>query len=95
MLVLYYIIYRKGDREADQTVHFVFREIGWLICGGIALFLYTYFLKYPVLLIAAGLFLFIGGFSLRWEVLAQGVKEQPTILRWIEIGENIKVHGKD
>jgi formate-dependent nitrite reductase membrane component NrfD len=95
VLALYYFVYRKGDREAHQTMHFVFREIGWLICGGMTLFLYAYFLEHPILLIAAGLFLFIGGFSLRWEVLAQGVKEQPPMLRWIGMSTNIRAFRKD
>jgi formate-dependent nitrite reductase membrane component NrfD len=84
-LALYFIVYRKHHRKADQVVHFVLEEIGWLIGGGTALFLYVYFLRHPVLLIAAGLLLFIGGFSLRLQVLVQGVKEQPSVVRWIEM----------
>jgi formate-dependent nitrite reductase membrane component NrfD len=94
VLALYFMVYRKDDRETNQAYHFVSREIGWLICGGIALFLYAYFLRHPILLIAAGLFLFIGGFSLRLQVLAQGVKEQPPMVRWIEMRTNIKAFGK-
>jgi polysulfide reductase chain C len=85
VLALYFIVYRKGNRETDPVVHFVLREIGWLIGGGIALSVYAFFLRHPILLIAAGLFLFIGGFSLRLQVLAQGVKEQPPMVRWIEM----------
>ena len=94
VLALYFMVYRKDDRETNQVYHFVLREIGWLICGGIALFLYAYFLRHPSLLIAAGLFLFVGGFSLRLQVLAQGVKEQPPMYRWIEMTTNIRTFGK-
>lgn len=94
VLALYFMVYRKDDRETNQVYHFVLREIGWLICGGIALFLYANFLKHPILLIAAGLFLFIGGFSLRLQVLAQGVKEQPPMYRLIEMTANIRAFGK-
>jgi formate-dependent nitrite reductase membrane component NrfD len=94
VLALYFMAYRKGNRETDPVVHFMLKEIGWLICGGIALFSYAHFLRHPILLITAGLFLLIGGFSLRLEVLAQGVKEQPPMVRLIKIGINTRTFGK-
>jgi len=94
VLALYFMVYRKGNRETGPVVHFILKEIGWLICGGIALFSYAHFLRHPILLIGTSLFLLIGGFSLRIEVLAQGVKEQPPMVRLIKIGINTRTFGK-
>jgi formate-dependent nitrite reductase membrane component NrfD len=94
VLTLYLMVYRKDNRETGPVVHFILKEIGWLICGGIALFSYAHFLKHPSLLIGASLFLFIGGFSLRMEVLAKGVKEQPPMVRLIKTGINSRTYEK-
>jgi polysulfide reductase chain C len=90
VLALYFIVYRKGHRETNRMVQFVFREMAWLIGAGICLSLYAYLLRQPTLLLVAGLFLFIGGFSLRLQFLAKGVKEQPPMVRWIEMRTNIR-----